>query len=133
MSTGLDYAAELISRARQARNLTLARMSEITGINPKTINRFELGQTTPKLATLTRLETFFGWEQGLLERIINSDTPWNVADIDELAGELPEAQLTDEALVWELTHRMQTKDEKIRELQDRVAELEMELQKLRKT
>lgn len=131
MSTGLDYAAQLINRARQARNLSLAAMSEISGINPKTINRFELAQTTPKQGTLAKLETFFGWEPGLLQRVIASDTPWNVADIDELAGELPEAQLTDEALLWELTHRMQTKDQTIEELRDRVQELEAEVARLR--
>src|SRR5690625_180104 len=112
-TTGLDYAAQLVNRARLERNLSLAAMSEQSGINAKTINRFELSQTTPKPGIRQKLETFFGWEPGLLTRIIESDTPWNVADIEELTGGLPETKLSDEALMWELTHRMQTKDETI--------------------
>lgn len=48
-----------------------------------------------------------------------------------MVGELPEAKITDEALMWELSQRFQDKDDKIRALEQRVSELESEIATLR--
>lgn len=129
MSIGLDYAAELTNRARLARGLSLATMAEETRASIHTINRFERGETTPSRLTREKLEHYFGWQAGLLTQIIDSDTPWQVADIDELTTTLPEAQLSDDQLLWEITQRLQTKDDRIHHLEERVRELEAELEK----
>jgi len=39
-----------------------------------------------------------------------------VATISDMVGELPEAKITDEALMWELSQRFQDKDARITEL-----------------
>lgn len=127
MSTRRDYAAQLVSRARQARKLTLREMAEQTQLTMQTLHRFELSKSAPARKTQQRLEDFFGWERGLLANILESDTPWNVADIEKLTGGLPEAQLSDQALLWEVSQRLQSKDQQIQELQDRISELEAEL------
>lgn len=100
-------------------------------VSRNSLSYFENAQQTPRVETLRKLERYFGWDQGLLTKLIASDEPWQVANIDDLTGGLPEAKLSDEALLWELTHRMQTKDQTIEELRDRVQELEAEIARLR--
>ena len=88
--------------------------------------------TTPKPGLQQRFEHYFGWEPGLLTKIIESDTPWKIANMDDLIGGLPESQLSDQTLLWEITHRLQSKDEHIAHLEERIRELEAELSKYRK-
>jgi len=129
MSAGLDYATELITQARAARGMSLEALAKESSISLRTLASF--GQVTPQRATLEKLETCFGWKPGILKRIVDSSTPWTVATISDMVGELPEAKITDEALMWELSQRFQDKDARITELEQRVSELESEIATLR--
>lgn len=93
--------------------------------------RIEHAETTPHTETLDRLEVFFGWRRGLLTEVIESDHPEQITDEAGLTGQPAETELTDEALLWELTHRLQSKDDLIAQLQARVRSLEAENQRLR--
>lgn len=56
-----------IKELRKRKGLTLDDMSELTGINRATLNRYENGKSEPKLNTWVDLANYFGVSVGYLQ------------------------------------------------------------------
>lgn len=116
---------ELVTEATAELGLSRNELAKRAGVAVGTLYMLEAGKSWPQSATRRKITDALGWRPRAVQQLLDSERDPAGITLDDVRADAwdarptPISDITDEALLAELTMRMQLKNQQLRKLQER--------------